>query len=100
MMVTDSESPSTTVPAEQFQAMTAELQAQTGWTKADIRRLLGVSRPGFAGMLNGSRPAGIAIFRSLEAHVLLATSDPDALRRLASDRRALVADSMSEGGRR
>lgn len=88
-----SENP-TTVSAEQFQASVAAFQAATGWSKAALQRLLGVSRPGFAGMLNGSRPAGIALYRSLEAHLALATHAPDVLNALATARQAHVPESM------
>jgi len=50
----------TTVTGEQMQVLVTAFQSVTGWSKASLRRLLGVTESGFAGMLNGSRPAGIA----------------------------------------
>jgi len=41
-----------------------------------------------------SRPAGIALYRSLEAHLALATHAPDVLNALATARQAHVPESM------
>ncbi|MBK9493567.1 MAG: hypothetical protein IT475_18555 [Aquimonas sp.] len=84
----------TTVTGEQMQVLVTAFQSVTGWSKASLRRLLGVTESGFAGMLNGSRPAGIALYRSLEAHLALATHLPDVLDALAAARQAHVPESM------